>query len=205
MSYSYTGILLFCITLISTTSSESQIRLEIGKKAPDFVLKDVSGKSHALSDYENNFVVLEWLNHDCPFVSKHYNSGNMQKLQEYYRDLGVIWLSILSSAPGSPGHLTPEQARTITREHRARPHGVLLDQEGKVRRAYDARVTPQMYIINPYGVLEYMGAIDNRPTDNPADIDRARNFVNEALHNLLNGLPVEVTIYQPYGCPVVTP
>lgn len=195
---------LFIFTLIFAVAVQAEERRvpEIGKKAPGFTLVDAYGKTHSLSDYEDKFVVLEWLNHDCPFVVKHYATGNMQMLQEQYRDKGVIWFSIVSSAPGKQGYLTPEQAQKITREKNAKPHAVLLDPDGTTGRAYDARVTPHMFIINPMGVLEYMGAIDDKPTTNLADVDGARNFVSEALELLLDGRGVDVTSHPPYGCTV---
>ncbi len=195
-------ILLLGLLFIGNALAEDRNRPEIGKKAPDFTLTDATGKEHTLSDYEDKFVVLEWLNHDCPFVVKHYATGNMQMLQEKYRDKGVVWFSIISSAPGKQGYLKPDQARKITREKNAKPRAVLLDPDGHAGRAYDARVTPHMYIINPQGVLAYMGAIDDRPTANHDDVQGARNFVSEALDLLLDGRGVEVTTHQPYGCTV---
>ncbi len=196
------AILFTALILIGSAAAEDRKKPEIGKKAPDFTLVDATGKKHTLSEYEDKFVVLEWLNHDCPFVVKHYATGNMQMLQEKYRDKGVIWFSIISSAPGKQGYLEPDQAKVITREKNARPHAVLLDPDGKVGRAYDARVTPHMYIINPQGMLVYMGAIDDRPTANHGDVEGARNFVSEALDLQLEGREVEVTMHQPYGCTV---
>lgn len=196
------GTTILIIAILGMLVAETRPRAEIGKKAPDFTLKDASGESHTLSDYEDRFVVLEWLNHDCPFVAKHYDSGNMQMLQEKYRDKGVVWFSIISSAPGKQGYLTPERAKKLTREKRAKPTAVLFDPEGKVGRAYDARVTPHMYIINPQGMLSYMGAIDDKPTANTDDIKGARNFVSEALDLLLRGDGVKTTSHQPYGCTV---
>ncbi len=198
-------LVLFPVLILAYYGSsveQNNPRPEIGKKAPDFTLQDASGNTHTLSDYEDTFVVLEWLNHDCPFVAKHYNSGNMQMLQEQYADKGVVWFSIISSAPGKQGYLKPENARKITREKRAKPHAVLLDPGGEVGQAYRARVTPHMYVINPEGMISYMGAIDDKPTANTDDIEGARNFVSEALDNLLDGRGVEVTTYQPYGCTV---
>ncbi len=195
-------ILLFGLLFIGNVLAEDRNRPEIGKKAPDFTLPDATGKKHTLSDYEDKFVVLEWLNHDCPFVVKHYATGNMQMLQEKYRDKGVVWFSIISSAPGKQGYLKPDQARKITREKNAGPRAVLLDPDGHVGRAYDARVTPHMYIINPQGQLVYMGAIDDRPTTNHDDVEGARNFISEALDLLLDGRGIEINTYQPYGCTV---
>ena len=196
------AVVLFCVFFAGFAMAEDRKGPEIGKKAPDFTLPDAAGAEHTLSDFEGKYVVLEWLNHDCPFVVKHYATGNMQMLQEKYRDQGVVWLTIISSAPGKQGHLEPDEAKKVTREKQARPTAVLLDPEGTVGRAYDARVTPHMYIIDPDGMLRYMGAIDDRPTANHADVEGARNFVSEALDLLLEGRDVEVTSHQPYGCTV---
>ncbi len=196
------AILLFCVFFAGSALAEDRRGPEIGKKAPDFTLVDASGKKHTLSEYEGRYVVLEWLNHDCPFVVKHYATGNMQMLQEKYRDLGIVWFSVISSAPGKQGYLEPDDAKKITRDKKAKAKAVLLDPDGKVGRAYDARVTPHMYIIDKEGMLRYMGAIDDRPTANHADVEGARNFVSEALDLLLDGQSVEVTTHQPYGCTV---
>ncbi|MBP3191583.1 thioredoxin family protein [Natronogracilivirga saccharolytica] len=195
-------ILLIAFSFIGTAISAGSDTPSVGDTAPDFTLKDAYGEAHSLSDYEGEYIVLEWLNHECPFVIKHYDSGNMQMLQEYYGDKGVVWFSIISSAPGKQGYLEPDEASEITKQKEASPKGVLLDPDGVVGRAYDAKVTPHMYIINPEGELVYMGAIDDNPSANPDDIEGARNFVSEALDNLLDGQPVEVQSHQPYGCTV---
>lgn len=195
-------IVLFSVIFAGSALAEDRRGPEIGKKAPDFTLVDASGKEHTLSKYEGQYVVLEWLNHDCPFVVKHYATGNMQMLQEKYRDQGIVWFSVISSAPGKQGYLEPDEAKKLTRDKKAKPKAVLLDPDGKVGRAYDARVTPHMYIIDPDGMLRFMGAIDDRPTANHTDVEGARNFVSEALDLLLSGQDVDVTTHQPYGCTV---
>ncbi len=197
-----TLLLVLCFGILSFAHAESPKGPEIGKKAPDFKLPDAHGKEHMLSNFEGRYVVLEWLNHDCPFVVKHYASGNMQMLQERYRDKGVVWLSIISSAPGKQGYLEPEQAIKVTKEKKAKPTAVLLDPEGKVGRAYDARVTPHMYIIDPEGMLVYMGAIDDIRSTSVDDVEGARNYVSEALDLLLAGEKVKKAATQPYGCTV---
>ncbi|MDI6401905.1 thioredoxin family protein [Balneolaceae bacterium ANBcel3] len=199
--FSLVFLFLFSFTVHSLSALERR-PVEPGKKAPDFTLKDANGKSHTLSDYEGKIIVLEWLNHECPFVVKHYASGNMQKLQETFKDKGVVWFSIISSAPGEQGYLTPEQAKSVTREKKAKPRAVLLDPEGKVGRAYQARVTPHMYIIDSSGFLSYIGAIDDKPSTNVEDVETARNYVSEALDLLLDGRSVNTTTTQPYGCTV---
>lgn len=192
----------FILFFFGSAMNNVETRLEIGGYVPDFTLPSATGETHTLSDYSDSFVVLEWLNHDCPFVAKHYNSGNMQMLQEKYGEKGVVWFSIISSAPGEQGYLEPEEAIRITREKEAKPHAVLLDPEGDVGRVFGAVVTPHMYVISPEGVLSYMGAIDDTPTANPDDIETSRNFVSEALDLLLNDREIEVTTHQPYGCTV---
>jgi DsbC/DsbD-like thiol-disulfide interchange protein len=163
---------------------------------------DASGKNHTLSDYAGKIIVLEWLNHGCPFVQKHYNSGNMQKLQKMAKENGVVWFSIISSAPGKQGYSTPEQANETAREKNAQPLVILLDPEGKVGRLYDAKTTPHMYIIDKDGILVYNGGIDDIRSANIDDIAKANNYVLLALEELLSGKEVLVKASQPYGCSV---
>ncbi len=174
----------------------------IGEKAPAFTLKDYHGETHSLSDFEGKFVVLEWLNHDCPFVVKFYQGGHMQDLQKKYTEKDVVWLVINSSAPGKQGHLTPDAAKKISAEKKAQHTALLLDHDGKVGRAYDARVTPHMYVINPEGKLIYNGAIDSIRSARAADIPRAENYVVAALDAAMNGGEVATPVSRPYGCSV---
>jgi hypothetical protein len=146
--------------------------------------------------------VLEWLNHDCPFVRKHYSSGNMQSLQKKYTELGVVWLSINSSAPGKQGHCTPEKANELTTKHEAAPTAVLLDADGTVGRLYGARTTPHMYVIDAKGTLVYNGAIDDKPSTSTKDVAGAKNHVAAALDAVLAGRSPEVKTSKPYGCSV---
>jgi|YelNatPaOPRAMG01_1025707.scaffolds.fasta_scaffold86902_2 hypothetical protein len=176
--------------------------VKVGEKAPDFTGIDANGKSHTLSDYQGKIVVLEWLNHECPFVQKHYNSGHMQKLQKDYTSKGIIWFSVISSAPGKQGYCTPEQALALTKEKEAAPTAVLLDPEGKIGRLYEAKVTPHMFIIDQKGILVYNGAIDNIRSTNLEDIPKATNYVEQALEEILAGKEVSVKTSQPYGCTV---
>jgi len=170
--------------------------------APDFTLTDSHGRAHKLSEYKGKFVVLEWLNHGCPFVKKHYRSGNMQSLQKKYIDKGVIWLSIISSAPGKQGHCTPDEANEVTAEKKASPTAVLLDENGEVGKLYGARTTPHMFVIDPKGTIVYNGAIDDRPTTDVEDISGATNYVARALDEAMGGKPVSISAKQPYGCSV---
>lgn len=174
----------------------------VGKLAPNFVLPDTHGQKHKLSQYLGKYVVLEWLNHGCPFVKKHYNSGNMQKYQARHTKQGVVWLSIVSSAPGKQGHFSPKQANALTKKKKASPSAVLLDPSGKVGRMYKARTTPHMYVINPKGLLIYAGAIDSEPGFDPGDIKKAKNYVQMALDNAKAGKPVNPATTTPYGCSV---
>jgi peroxiredoxin len=174
----------------------------VGKPAKDFTLPDSNGKSHSLSDYKGKIVVLEWLNHDCPFVVNHYDTGNMPKLQKTYAEKGVIWFSIISSAPGKQGYCTPEQANEIAKQKKALPKAVLLDPDGEVGKLYGAKTTPHMYIINAEGVLVYNGAIDSIRSTKPEDIAKAENYVKLALDELFEGKEVSVKTSKPYGCSV---
>lgn len=174
----------------------------IGEEAPDFALEDTDGTTHRLSEYEGQFVVLEWLNFGCPFVGKHYDSGNMQQLQETYTDDGVVWLSIVSSAPGTQGYYPPEEMKEQKEAHDGNMTAILLDSSGEVGKKYGAKVTPHMYIINPEGTLLYKGGIDDKPTTDVADIEDATNYVKNALDEAMSGEEVGVKTSQPYGCTV---
>ncbi len=174
----------------------------IGERAPDFSVVDAHGQVHSLSDYEGQYIILEWLNHGCPFVVKHYDGNNMQELQKRYTEKGVVWLSVVSSAPGTQGYMEPDETIQTAEEKGAAPTAILLDSDGTMGRAYDARVTPHMYIINPEGILEYNGAIDDKPTARISDLEGAHNYVVAAMTSLLNDEEVEVRTNTPYGCTV---
>ena len=177
-------------------------QVEPGEPAPDFSLKDSKDNSQKLSTYNGKFVVLEWMNHDCPFVKKQYSSGNMQKLQKEYTGKGVIWLSIISSAPGKQGHCTGPQADANCKDMGASPTAVLLDPSGDVGQKYGAKTTPDIFIINPDGKVIYAGAIDSIPSANPADCAKATNYVRETLDAALAGKPVPTPQTKSYGCSV---
>lgn len=176
--------------------------IKIGEAAPGFDAKDTNGKEVKLQDLKGKLVILEWTNFDCPFVKKHYTSKNMQDLQKKYTDKGVVWISVNSSAPGQQGHLTNETANTAMAEKGSAATHMLLDPDGAMGRAYGAKTTPHMFIINKEGKLAYMGAIDNQPTVLVDDIKSAKNHVSEALDELLTEKPVTETQTQPYGCSV---
>jgi peroxiredoxin len=174
----------------------------VGSTAPDFSVTDSKGKTHALSQYKGKYVVLEWFNPECPFVKKHYGSGNMQKLQQEFTGKGVVWLTIDSNAPGMQGNLTPEQANAKIAEWKAHSTALLLDPDGKAGRTYGAKNTPHMFIINPEGKVIYEGAIDSKDTANPADIATSTNYVKVALDESLAGKTVTTPSSRPYGCSV---
>jgi peroxiredoxin len=175
---------------------------DIGAPAPAFTLPDTYGKEHSLSDYSGKWVVLEWLNYGCPFVQKHYKSGNMQKLQAEYGEQGVVWFSVVSSAPGKQGYYEPDEMNAMNEENGNTAAAVLLDPEGSVGMAYGAKTTPQMYVINPEGVLLYNGAIDDRPSPQVSDIEGAKNYLVQALSEAMAGQSVSQPTTQPYGCSV---
>ncbi len=180
----------------------SHAEVEPGHQAPDFALGAADGKTYHLSDFKGKYVVLEWFNKDCPFTRKHYDSGNMQRLQETYRKKGVDWLSICSSAPGQQGFLTKADAVKQRIDDKVQSTATLLDPEGKVGRLYGAKTTPHMFVINPKGTLIYDGAIDNNDSPDPGDIPKSKNYVAMALDNALAGKPVEPSSTKPYGCSV---
>ncbi len=170
-----------------------------GEQAPDFVLMDTAGNKVALSDYAGSYVVLEWLNHGCPFVVAHYDSGNMQALQQKYTKEGVVWLSIVSSAPGKQGHDSAEGHSQTAEEKGSVATAILIDESGKVGKSYGAKTTPHLYVIDPNGKLIYQGAIDDAPRGDPAE---AENYVARALDAAMAGEPVPIGTTRPYGCSV---
>ncbi len=194
----------FQIPLIITVlyACGSGAALRVGEPAPGFEGVDTGGNVHRLADYRGKTVVLEWTNHDCPYVRKHYGAGNMQAQQREAAAQGVVWLSIISSAPGKQGHVSPEAAGELTRKRKAAPLAVILDSEGRIGRAYHARTTPHMFIIDATGVLVYMGGMDSISTASPDDIPQATQYVRVALQELAAGQPVSTPVTRPYGCSV---
>lgn len=176
--------------------------VEVGQPAPDFSLPDTKGQTHQLSQYKGKWVVLEWYQPDCPFVRKHYGSGNMQALQKEFTAKGVVWLSIDSSAPGQEGNYPADKLNEIASSQGVARTALLLDPDGKVGHTYGAKTTPDMYIINPEGKLVYEGAIDSKPTTSLADLKVATNYVKVALDDSMNGKSVPETVTRPYGCSV---
>lgn len=173
-----------------------------GAMAPDFTLKDSNGNTHSLSDFRGKYVVLEWVNYDCPFVKKHYVPGNMQALQKDLTGKGIVWLSINSSAPGKQGAYSASEVNQILENSGAQPTAYLFDSNGKVGKEYGAKTTPHMYVVDPEGKLAYQGAIDSIPSFDSADIPKAQNYVTTAIDNLMNGQQVANAATTPYGCSV---
>jgi len=173
-----------------------------GKPAPEFQLRDTSGKDVSLASLKGRIVVLEWTNHECPYTVKHYVGGNMQGLQKETTAMGIVWLTVASSAKGQQGHVSAAEADKLTADRKAAPSHVLLDHDGKLGRLYGARTTPHMYIVDKDGKLAYAGAIDDKPTASERDIKGARNYVREAVGALAEGKPVATPATRAYGCSV---
>jgi peroxiredoxin len=175
---------------------------KVDQAAPEFTLTDSNGKQHSLSDFHGKFVVLEWVNYDCPFVRKHYGSRNMQRLQRAYTEKDVVWLSICSSAPGKQGYFEPDELQARIIEEDAVPTAYLIDADGAVGKLYEARTTPHMFVISPKGILLYAGAIDDIASTDVDDVPKATNYVRTALDAALAGKPVTTTSTKSYGCSV---
>jgi peroxiredoxin len=192
-------VILFIIFLSSLVFAQ---QAKLDETAPDFKLTDSNGSEHSLSDFADKIVVLEWINYDCPFVKKHYDSKNMQSLQEEYTQQGVIWLAICSSNKDKQGNFTVEEINKRSKNHGAKFTAYLIDEDGKVGKMYGAKTTPHMYIIDKSGKLVYAGGIDDKPTTDVDDINDAKNYVSSALNELLDGKEVSVQSSAPYGCSV---
>jgi len=175
---------------------------KVGEAAPDFTATDSNGKTQHLADFKGKYVVLEWHNQGCPYTKKHYASGNMQRLQKEWTGKGVVWFTVISSAPGTQGYVTAAEENDYVKKVDASPTAVLLDPDGTVGHLYAAKTTPHMYIIDPKGTLIYNGAIDDHPTPNPGDIGSSKNYVTSALQEAMSGKPVSEAATRPYGCSV---
>jgi peroxiredoxin len=175
---------------------------KVGEPAPDFTSTASNGKTVHLTDYRGKYVVLEWHNNGCPYVRKHYNSGNMQKLQKEWTGRGVVWFTILSSSPGKQGYATASEENDYLAKMKAAPTAALLDPGGEIGHLYDAKTSPQMVVINPQGVVIYDGAIDDKPTTDLQDVPGATNYVSLALEQSMAGKPVQTAATRPYGCSV---
>src|SRR5437660_8041679 len=195
-------LLLTAVTsLIGTTLFAADAPAK-GCAAPGSCLTNTKGKTSSISQYKCKYVVLEWFNPECPFVKKHYGTGNMQNLQKEYTDKGVVWLTIDSNAPGTQGNLTPEEADRVATSWKTHETALLLDPDGKAGQAYGAKNTPNMVIVNPDGKIIYHGAIDSKATPNPSDIPSSTNYVKAALDQSLAGKSVSTPETKPYGCSV---
>src|ERR1700681_135932 len=176
--------------------------LQIGGPAPDFNATDSKGASLTLSGLRGKTVVLEWTNADCPYTRKHYSSGNMQSIQALAQKSGVVWLSVISSAPGKQGYVNGPAADALTKSRGAAPAAVLLDPKGTVGRLYGAKTTPHMFVIDQDGALQYMGGIDSIATADVGDILHAEPYLKEAMLAVAQGAPVAHAVTAPYGCSV---
>jgi peroxiredoxin len=195
-------ILAFAATAAEIVRGASAEAPQIGQPAPDFTAVDSQGNTRHLADFKGKAVVLEWTNADCPFTRKHYSSGNMQSLQALARQHGVVWLSIISSAPGKQGYVDGAGADELTRTRHAVPTAVLLDPSGTVGRLYRAKTTPHLFVIDPKGDLRYMGGIDSLATTEVADIQTADPYLKEAMLAVVDDKPVAHPVTRPYGCSV---
>ena len=187
------------VTLLLISSAYA---VKVGEPAPDFQATDSDGQMHKLSSEHGKFVVLEWHNNGCPYTRKHYESGNMQRLQKDWTSKGVVWFTVISSAPGQQGYVTAQQENEYLKQMNASPTAALLDPQGEVGRLYSAKTTPHMFIINSQGMLIYNGAIDDRPTTDLADVNGAKNYVSASLQEATSGKPVSNPTTRPYGCSV---
>jgi peroxiredoxin len=200
LSFHFSGCLALAAALLAHCMAAQGVR--VGAPAPDFAATDSRGQTDTLAQYRGKFVVLEWHNQGCPFTKKHYVSGNMQALQKEWTAKGVVWFTVISSAPGKQGYVTASEENAYLTQVHAVPTAVLLDPEGKLGRLYSAKTTPQMMVIDPSGKVIYDGAIDNRPTSDVEDVHGAQNYVSDALTEAMTGKPVATPYVRPYGCSV---
>jgi peroxiredoxin len=197
-----TGVVLLAPSGVLLPRTAWAATAKVGAAAPAFTVGATTGKSVTLADYKGQLVVLEWTNHECPYVRKHYESGNMQALQKEATGQGVTWLTIISSSPGTQGHVSARDADELTVTRKAAPSAVLLDPTGVVGQMYGATNTPHMYVIDKAGTLVYAGAIDDRPTTRRSDVPGAQNYVRAALQSVAAGQPVKTPVTRAYGCTV---
>lgn len=190
------------IALVSLASLTATAAVKVDKAAPNFQLTNSQGEQVSLADFSGKYVVLEWTNHQCPYVKKHYDSDNMQALQRKYTDQDVVWLSIISSAPGKQGHVSPDKAEQLSKSRNAAPSHILFDESGEIGKLYGAKTTPHMYIVDQQGTLRYAGAIDSIKSANPADIAKATNYVDASMASLAKGETIAKKLTPPYGCSI---
>ncbi len=192
----------FVLIALFAVVQHSGAQAVVGQKAPAFTATDSEGRTRTLSEFRGQVVVLEWWNPQCPFVGKHYGSGNMQRLQKEWTGKGVVWLTVDSSAPGQEGHVDAAQANALMKQRGGAQTAILLDPAGSVGRAYGARTTPHMFVIDASGILAYAGGIDDKPSTDRADIATAHNYVEAALTEVTSGRKVTTVSSRPYGCSV---
>ncbi|MEK9672666.1 MAG: redoxin domain-containing protein [Rhodospirillaceae bacterium] len=190
------------LAMAGTVAASAFAEPAVEQPAPDFIGTDSKGNTVKLFELRGKTVILEWTNHDCPFVRKHYNSGNMQMTQNKAAADGIVWLSVISSAPGEQGHVSGAEADDLTKRRKANPSAVLLDPKGDIGRKYAAVTTPHMFIIDPKGMLKYKGAIDSIKSTDVADVPLAKNYVLNAIAQLKAGQTVDPRGTRPYGCSV---
>ena len=190
------------LSLALATFTLPALAVAPGTPAPDFKGTDSNGVQHSLSEYRGKFVVLEWANKGCPYDQKHYLSGSMENLQKEWTAKDVVWLTVISSAPGEQGYVTPSEENTYLKTMHAAPTAALLDPTSAIARLYEAKTTPHIFIIDPTGKLIYQGAIDDKPTPDQEDLKGADNYLNDALNASMAGKPVAVAVTRPYGCSV---
>lgn len=188
--------------LLASTAMSSALAVDVQQPAPDFTATGANGQPIQLSAYKGKVVVLEWTNHDCPFVKKHYESGNIPKLQKEAAAQGVVWLQVISSAPGQQGHVNAATAKQVNDYRESKPAGTVLDESGAVGKLYGARTTPHIFVIDAQGKLAYKGGIDSIPSNRPEDIAQAEPYARNAIQATLKGQQVAKASTQPYGCSV---
>jgi peroxiredoxin len=195
----FAGVAALAVALAPLSSRAQAV---VGSQAPNFTATDSHGRTHSLNEYRGKYVVLEWHNHDCPYTRKHYESGNMEALQKDWTAKGVVWFTVISSAPGQQGYMTDAEENAYLEKMHADPTAVLIDPEGRLGHLFGAKTTPEMYVIDPEGKLIYEGAIDNRPTPDISDIKGADNYLNDALNDAMAGKPIAHPYTRSYGCSV---
>ncbi len=173
-----------------------------GQQAPQFKGVDVNGKQVSLADFKGKYVVLEWNNPNCPFVRKHYDSGNMQSLQKRFGADNVAWVAVNSTGDSHSDYMSPDKLAAWFRQQNATPAAIVMDTRGEIGRAYGAKVTPHMYVVDPSGTVVYAGAIDDKRSANPADVKTANNYVLAALTDALAGKPITTAASSAYGCTI---
>jgi peroxiredoxin len=202
MTWCRGAVLTALLAMLPSLAAADVPTARVGQPAPDFTATDSHGKTVHLSEFKGKPVVLEWHNQGCPFVQKHYRSGNMQRLQSSLTSDGAVWLTIISSAPGKQGGVSADDANAYVAEQKASPTDVLLDPDGAVGRLYGAKTTPHMFLVDAKGTLVYAGAIDDKPTTDVADVAGANNYVEAAYREVKAGKPVTTSATAPYGCSV---